>query len=67
VSKTKPGTQPEAFSTLEKKGEAIPGWRERVRIGGEILFLIWALGIFFYFYQKQGFFALVQYLIQEGL
>lgn len=66
VSKAKSGTKPNAFTTLEK-GETIRGWREGVRIGGEILFLIWILGISCYFYQKQGFFALVQHLIQEGL
>ena len=34
---------------------------------GEVVLVLWVMGIFYYFYQKQGFFELVQQVFSGAL
>ena len=45
-----------------------PGAGTSLREGvGQVLILIWALGIFYHFYHSQGFFKLVVDIVKSGL
>jgi len=41
--------------------------KNKLLLVGEVVLVLWVLGIFYYFYQKQGFFELVQQVFSGTL